>query len=98
MLLYFIFLGLLAVIILPLPATAALRVFACEPEWAALVSELAGGKVKVDTFRLGPVLFQRSGVQICWCVREQIWKQGGCRCCLEKATTNVFSPDIRAIL
>jgi len=49
MLRYFMFLGLLAIIILPLPATAALRVFACEPEWAALVSELAGGKVKIDT-------------------------------------------------
>lgn len=37
-------------VFLPLPsAAAALRVFACEPEWAALVSELAGDKVKVDT-------------------------------------------------
>ena len=33
---------------LPLPTSAALRVFACEPEWAALVSELAGNLVKVD--------------------------------------------------
>ena len=49
MLRYFTFLGLLVIVILPLPATAALRVFACEPEWAALVGELAGNKVKVDT-------------------------------------------------
>jgi zinc/manganese transport system substrate-binding protein len=29
------------------PAVAALKVFACEPEWAALVQELAGDKVSV---------------------------------------------------
>src|SRR5258706_15285516 len=29
------------------PATAALNVFACEPEWAALVQELGGDKVSV---------------------------------------------------
>jgi zinc/manganese transport system substrate-binding protein len=37
------------IVLLPLPSAAALRVFACEPEWAALVGELAGDKVKVDT-------------------------------------------------
>ena len=37
------------VVWLPVPSSAALRVFACEPEWAALVSELAGNLVKVDT-------------------------------------------------
>lgn len=31
------------------PATAALRVLACEPEWAALVQELAGDKVSVSS-------------------------------------------------
>lgn len=30
-----------------LPASAALNVFACEPEWAALAQELGGDKVKV---------------------------------------------------
>ena len=30
-----------------LPAQAALKVLACEPEWAALVQELAGDKVSV---------------------------------------------------
>src|SRR5258708_7948535 len=30
-----------------LPAAAALNVFACEPEWAALVQELGGDKVSV---------------------------------------------------
>lgn len=30
------------------PAHATLRVFACEPEWGALVQELAGGKVEID--------------------------------------------------
>lgn len=35
--------------LLPLTSSAALRVFACEPEWAALVSELAGNKVKLTT-------------------------------------------------
>src|SRR5580765_7766685 len=30
-----------------LPAAAALNVFACEPEWAALVEELGGDKVSV---------------------------------------------------
>lgn len=32
-----------------LPAVAALNVFACEPEWAALVQELGGDKVSVYT-------------------------------------------------
>jgi zinc/manganese transport system substrate-binding protein len=32
-----------------LPAAAALNVFACEPEWAALVQELGGDKVSVYT-------------------------------------------------
>jgi zinc/manganese transport system substrate-binding protein len=31
------------------PAHAALNVFACEPEWAALTQELAGGKVSIYT-------------------------------------------------
>lgn len=34
--------------LLPLPAHAALRVFACEPEWGALVQELAGDKAEVS--------------------------------------------------
>src|SRR5436190_16338853 len=29
------------------PATAALNVFACEPEWGALVKELGGDKVRI---------------------------------------------------
>jgi zinc/manganese transport system substrate-binding protein len=33
---------------LPLNAAAALRVFACEPEWAALAEELGGDRVKVS--------------------------------------------------
>jgi zinc/manganese transport system substrate-binding protein len=33
---------------LALPAQAKLRVFACEPEWASLVQELAGNAVDVD--------------------------------------------------
>jgi len=32
-------------ILLPWPATAALNVFACEPEWAALAQEIGGDKV-----------------------------------------------------
>lgn len=46
---YFTSLVLLITIYLPLPAAAALQVFACEPEWAALVQELAGDSVKVYT-------------------------------------------------
>lgn len=40
-----------ACLLLPIPLTslAALTVFACEPEWAALVSEIGGKKVKVHT-------------------------------------------------
>src|SRR5207342_587308 len=30
------------------PAQAKLRVFACEPEWASLLHELAGDKIDVD--------------------------------------------------
>jgi zinc/manganese transport system substrate-binding protein len=46
---YLAFLSLIVIVWLPLPSAAALRVFACEPEWAALIKELAGDKVKVDT-------------------------------------------------
>lgn len=37
----------LLLLTLPWPATAALRVFACEPEWAALVQELGGNAVSI---------------------------------------------------
>jgi zinc/manganese transport system substrate-binding protein len=40
-------LAALAVVTLARPAAAALSVFACEPEWAALASELGGDKVDV---------------------------------------------------
>ena len=33
--------------VVALPAAAALKVFACEPEWGALVQELAGDKASV---------------------------------------------------
>lgn len=39
----------LALSILSWPASAALRVFACEPEWAALVQELAGDRVSAHS-------------------------------------------------
>ena len=39
---------LLAAALIATPAQAKLRVFACEPEWASLVHELAGDKVDVD--------------------------------------------------
>src|SRR5437867_8589837 len=35
--------------VIALPATAALNVFACEPEWGALAQELGGDKVSVYT-------------------------------------------------
>lgn len=46
-----IHLRLLIVCLLTLPtlAHAALNVFACEPEWGALASELGGDAVKVYT-------------------------------------------------
>ena len=40
---------LFALLLLPLNAAAALRVFSCEPEWAALVTELAGDHAEVFT-------------------------------------------------
>jgi zinc/manganese transport system substrate-binding protein len=46
------FLKALAVVVaggFALPAAAALNVFACEPEWAALVQEIGGDKVSVYT-------------------------------------------------
>ena len=46
---FFTLLVLLIASILPISSSAALRVFACEPEWAALVQELAGDNVKVYT-------------------------------------------------
>ena len=39
---------------LALPATAAVRILACEPEWGALVSELGGDKVDV-VVAVGPL-------------------------------------------
>ena len=39
----------LLALIAALPAQAALRVFACEPEWAALTKELAGDLVDIKT-------------------------------------------------
>jgi zinc/manganese transport system substrate-binding protein len=41
------FLLLLLALVATAPAHAALHVFACEPEWAALTQELGGDKVKV---------------------------------------------------
>src|SRR5256884_5519317 len=41
------FLFALSALVVALPATAALNVFACEPEWAALAQELGGDKVSV---------------------------------------------------
>ncbi|MEO5566641.1 MAG: zinc ABC transporter substrate-binding protein [Luteimonas sp.] len=40
---------LLLVALASTPAQAKLKVFACEPEWASLVAELAGDKVDLDT-------------------------------------------------
>ncbi len=40
---------LLCLLFLAAPAQAALKVFACEPEWAALAQELGGDKVSVFT-------------------------------------------------
>jgi zinc/manganese transport system substrate-binding protein len=42
-------LTLLLALIVTAPAQAALRVFACEPEWAALASEIGGEQVTVYT-------------------------------------------------
>lgn len=41
------FVAALALTLAALPAWAALKVFACEPEWGALVQELAGDKASV---------------------------------------------------
>src|SRR5438445_8201766 len=41
------FLVALSSVVVALPAAAALNVFACEPEWAALAQELGGDKVSV---------------------------------------------------
>jgi zinc/manganese transport system substrate-binding protein len=39
----------LVMLVSSLPASAALKVFSCEPEWAALVQEIAGDKASVYT-------------------------------------------------
>jgi zinc/manganese transport system substrate-binding protein len=39
--------ALLAASLVTLPASAALKIFACEPEWAALATELGGSNVEV---------------------------------------------------
>src|SRR2546430_16992856 len=41
------FVAALGSLVVALPATAALNVFACEPEWSALAQELGGDKVSV---------------------------------------------------
>ena len=38
-----------AIALLAEPALAAMKVFACEPEWAALAEELGGDQVEVYT-------------------------------------------------
>jgi zinc/manganese transport system substrate-binding protein len=38
----------LAAMFVAVPAQAKLRVFACEPEWASLLQELAGDRIDVD--------------------------------------------------
>src|SRR5689334_21772247 len=38
----------LAAMFVAMPAQAKLRVFACEPEWASLLQELAGDRIDVD--------------------------------------------------
>ena len=43
------FVAALSSAVIALPATAALNVFACEPEWGALAQELGGDKVSVYT-------------------------------------------------
>ncbi len=40
-------LALMLALLLPLPSQAALKVFACEPEWGALAQELGGSLVEV---------------------------------------------------
>ena len=37
--------GLIALLLVPLSVQAELRVFSCEPEWAALAEEIGGGLV-----------------------------------------------------
>ena len=44
-----LFLSALMSFLLIAPAQAALRVLACEPEWAALTRELAGDLAEVDS-------------------------------------------------
>ena len=44
----FAILVLLLAALVSAPAHAKLKVFACEPEWASLVKELAGDKVDID--------------------------------------------------
>jgi zinc/manganese transport system substrate-binding protein len=46
---YFRALALLPVLLLPLTAGAQLRVFACEPEWAALAEEIGGKLVEASS-------------------------------------------------
>ncbi len=43
----FVFAVLMAGIAMATPAHADLKVFACEPEWGALVKELGGDKVDI---------------------------------------------------
>ena len=46
---YFASIVMAACLLPALPARAALRVFACEPEWAALAQELGGSRVEVSS-------------------------------------------------
>src|SRR3954463_14848495 len=38
---------LAAFVLVPVPALAALNIFACEPEWGALAKEIAGDKANI---------------------------------------------------
>ena len=41
--------SVISLLLLSVPAHAALNVFACEPEWAALTQQLAGDKANIYT-------------------------------------------------
>jgi zinc/manganese transport system substrate-binding protein len=54
---------ILIILLLPVSASAELRVFACEPEWAALAEEIGGDLVNAYSATPAPALSRRFATQ-----------------------------------
>ena len=79
---YALFAIALASVAIATPAHANLNVFACEPEWGALATELGGDKVDVYTATVGgqdPHQVQARAPRTSRSAPAPNWRSAGCR-------------------